>query len=514
MDNTPALIGILTRIGLTTDRQRTAIIDNGFQNLEDLMSLDKDDLKNLWSSISDLNRNLAAADVIRISNIIKKRIESLRLELIMRENCNSQYNAIDLPAIDRDETNSLVTKHSDWKELKESRKGTELPDINVPKLKSDNWKEWKDSFSELLLRTIGKNEIPLIYIIRETAIGNYNAVYNSTESQLIACMKLTGPNANGDKDTLYSLLYQYLKDTDKKSTIERYARSRDGRLAYNALKSEIETSAYASNARNVAMSQIQNAEYKGELRNFGITKYHGIHQSAHNLMEQNFSAMDDNLKITLFKNGIKESTAIMYSNFTSTNPANNVSFSIWYEAFSNMLSPHVQAARKKIEKGQRNIAQMGTDADTNDNGGRGGGRGGRGRGGRSGRGRGGRSGGRGRGGGRGGRGGYNRDQPYDRNWVPKRSYSNEDWAALSNEQKNEVRSYRQYVAANRDRSVNQTSTEDGSVPSQIGTDGSSSVGNSTGTGPSSENSTQGGSRNAQRGGAGNAFASGSRGDRI
>ena len=64
MDDTPVLNGILTRIGLTQARQRTTIIDNGFENLDELKSLDKDDLKSLWNSISDLNQGLAAASVI------------------------------------------------------------------------------------------------------------------------------------------------------------------------------------------------------------------------------------------------------------------------------------------------------------------------------------------------------------------------------------------------------------------------------------------------------------------
>ena len=111
MDDTPALNRLLTRIGLIQACQRDTITDNSFENLNELKSLDKDDLKSLWSSISNLNRGLVAVDVICISNVIKKCIDSLCLELIMRSNCNSQYDKTDILAIDRDETNVLVTKH-------------------------------------------------------------------------------------------------------------------------------------------------------------------------------------------------------------------------------------------------------------------------------------------------------------------------------------------------------------------------------------------------------------------
>ena len=134
-----------------------------------------------------------------------------------------------------------------------------------------------------------------------------------------------------------------------------------------ALKAEIETSTYVSNTRNVAMMQIQNAIYKGELYNFGIVKFHRIHQMAHNLMEQNFLTMDENMKTTLFRNGIKELTVIMYSNFTFTNPANHVSFELWYKAFSNMLLPYMQEAYKKLEKGTHNISQLNTNDSTEGN---------------------------------------------------------------------------------------------------------------------------------------------------
>ena len=92
----------------------------------------------------------------------------------------------------------------------------------MPKLVSNNWKEWKDSFSELLMRIIRKNEIPLSHTIREDINRDYDEVCNSIKEQLIVCIVLTRPNAKGDKATQYSLLYQYLKDTNKKSTIECY----------------------------------------------------------------------------------------------------------------------------------------------------------------------------------------------------------------------------------------------------------------------------------------------------
>ena len=488
MDDAAAFLSALTQCGFTQPRQRTAVTTFGFSTCRELSNQNDDDLKNLWSSIQTNNRNLAVNQIVNVSAVAKKRLSSLRKEMKMRRNCNAEYDVGDINALTTNDINLLVNKHNAWEETLKSISDQKLPEINMPKLNRENWKEWKTSFFEQLYRTRGKNSIPLTYIIRDDAVGDYNGVHSSTEEQLVKCISLTGPNAAGDKDTVYSLLHQHLRETESKATIEAYERSRDGRSAYIALKNELETGSYASNLRTEATAMMANAVYKGELKNFTMQTYHGMHVKAHNMLVDGEAPMDEKMKITNFKNGITESVAIMYANFTSNRVAPTATFNTWYKEFSAMMQSHIASINKQKNSSSRNISQFDSSHENNSNRGRGRGRFSRNY--------------RGRGRGRGRNFNSHRGRGNGkRTFTPQKSYTDEEWHNLTNEQKDEVKEYRNYLKY-KSRKINEiTVTNDDS--STIATQQSST----NNSGVNANSSTNGGSScaaSANR--AGDAFA--------
>ena len=144
----------------------------------------------------------------------------------------------------------------------------------------------------------------MTYVIRNNNVGNYNDVHASTEDKLVQCISLPDPNTRGDKDTVNSLLHQYLRETECKSTIETYEISHDGRRVYLSQKLAIETGSYASNLKITATSMMNNAVYKGEHKNFNVDTYHSLNTRAHNMLVDGESLLGENVKITNFKNGI------------------------------------------------------------------------------------------------------------------------------------------------------------------------------------------------------------------
>ena len=128
-------------------------------------------------------------------------------------------------------------------------------------------------------RQRGVNAVPLLYVIRANN-GNKEARFESTEKQLVACLRQAGENYNTDKEAVYSLLVQHGKDSEIKSIVEKYVNTRNGRAAKLAVISHMQSTSYMDTLKTDAMSNIKKASYQGEKKDFGITKYYTIHSNA------------------------------------------------------------------------------------------------------------------------------------------------------------------------------------------------------------------------------------------
>ena len=211
----------------------------------------------------------------------------------------------------------------------------------MPKLTKKNWKDFYRALVETLGRQKGISSVPLLYIVCETAVGNYELPYVSTEKQLTACLAHAGENYNTDREAVCSLLVEHLKESKITSIIERYANTQNGRAAWVAMLAHMQSTSYLDMLKTQAMHKIKNAHYDGEKRDFGIARYYTIHTTAHNDLAEAGEPMTNSMKITSFCNGIKDATAVNYAITTKSDPAGTQTFEVFYNSFSAKLTSHL-----------------------------------------------------------------------------------------------------------------------------------------------------------------------------
>ena len=477
-----------TAVGMNQPRQVRAITTFGFSTCRELMSTTEEDVRALLVTIERNNANINVP--VRINMSMRSRLLALRSEFLMRDKCGAEMMLAELITLTTNEANDMVTKHRTWKEAQIAAKALKLPEITVPSLTKLNWKDFNRALNEVLARQRGMNNVPITYVTRENANNLYDIVYDSTEKQLIACLRHAGQNYNTDREAVYSLLVQYSKGSEAESIVDQFSNTRNGRAAYRAMVAHMQSTSYMDNLRTSAMARIQAAKYKGEKKDFGIVKYFTVHSNAHNDMESAGEIVTEGMKITYFMNGLMDTTAVTYAVGTKSEPG-MATFQQFYNSFSAKLTSHITLT-KATSNNERNINAMYGDNE--------GGRGGRGRGrGRGGRGRGrgrqyrgGYRGGRGRGRssfrGRGGRGNHNGNDNAAAWRAENRDYNADEWQSLSYDQRDRIRDLRSAMYNNNDdgnRNINAASSNQNgdastAVPNAINVSTGTSVGSTAG----------------------------------
>ena len=471
------LLVLQNGIGLNDPRQRAAVTTVGYTSCRGLVDASTEGIRGVFETISRGNRGLAAARRVYIPEQVKQRFYGLRSELRMRIACGATIVDDILMALTTDIIDEYVRKHNEWKEFKDAAGNMALPNVTVPKLTKSNWKEFSHSIKELLSRQRGTQSIPLVYVIRNNVLHNYDDDFPSTEEQLSCCLLTTGGSFRSDNSNVWSLLAEHTTATEAESIVQRYSNTRNGRAAWIALIAHMESTSYLDNLKSSAMASIASAMYTGEKKNFGIVKYFTIHSNAHNDLETSGEPLTDGMKITHFLQGLKEDTAMNFA-ISSKSEAGVHTFEEFYNSFSSKLTTKLTLTQPSQSSSQRHINALNTNTDHSSGRGsyrgRGFGRGGRGRGGRGRNYRGGRP--------QGGRYGGRNNNRYNPTWRPDATpgaYTDQEWQSLSYEQRNRVQDLRHYTRnrnsnprpdSNNQRSINQVNgnnDDSASIPSQV-----------------------------------------------
>jgi hypothetical protein len=477
MNEIEAFTSFLTEgIGLTLPRQRAAIVNYGYDTCRGLMDASTEGIKTVFENISRANRDLDERSTVHIREQIKQRFYGARLEFLMRITCGAEINNDYLQSLTTADVDGFVRKHNLWKEYKTAANNMTLPNVTIPTLTKTNWKVFSQSMTELLTRQRGTYSIPLNYVIRPDAVGDYDIDYGSTEDQLRNCLLLRGGNYRSDNSVVWSLLSEHTTGTEAESIVKRFHLSRNGRTAWLALISHMESTSYLDNLKSSAMASLAAAIYNGERKNFGIVKYFTVHSNAHNDLDTANEPLTDGMKITHFLQGLKDETAMNFAISTKAEPGINT-FEEFYNSFSAKLTTKLTLTTPALPTTQRQINSVNHE----NNGysrpqGRGYGRGRSNGRGNSGRGftRGGRGRGRGRNNYRGG-GRHYRDNRFNpvTHWRPRTgAYNDDEWSQLSYDQRQRVhdlRSVMRPAAGNnqdRERNINQVS-HNGSIPGEV-----------------------------------------------
>jgi hypothetical protein len=395
------------RLGLT-DVAAREFMENGVVTVHQLRSLSAEALTRLMKQLQRDNNGGAG---IMIPFMSQEYIQAMRFWTNHQFSLGLPYDAemFNLP-----DAVYWMEKMREQDEADEAQ--TDL--IRAPEVfkKDTEWYAWSETVITYLRSKKGQNnQAPLAYVLRNHEVPTPDMLFSNDIDEKIGRTMLAGPQYAADNATVFDVIKSLASTGPLQPFVQPFERTRNGRGAWKALKQYYEGDSMNTRQKNAAYKAIQKANYQGPRRNFDFNTYVHIHQKAHQDLERYGEPVPELKKVRDFLEGITDSKCESIKLTVLASP-------LYKEDFNTMVN-YVSGALDLVHRNNppstRQISEVSTH-DSNSHGGRsGGGRGFYRGGGRVGyRGR--RGGGRGRG----------------RNLA--RSYSPEEWQALSAEERQRV----------------------------------------------------------------------------
>ena len=462
----------LGRIGFNDDAQ-LAVVAQGFNTMSLLGLVTGDQIKQVCKLIRESPNNPVPINIVQ-----QQMLLAMRYWVVTRQRLGLPVVATDFTAATAYEQSQLMVRLHEDESTTDKEVVAKLPD----KFKQPNqWKVFAELIETYLSQLKGSGRIPLNYVIRKQAVPIPNAVYATDEEQIVAIAPLTGDQYNKDNAKVYGILKQLCLEGPGRSYILEFDRVKDGRGAWLAMYSHYEGDSFRNRSKEEAYTVLEHIHYEGERKGFTFETFVARHNDCYLELSRHNEPVHEEKKVRDFLNRINapELQAAKQQVRSDMNMRGS------FQAAANFIALSVTPAKQS----NRNVGSATTDP-----------RGGRGRGGRGGRqgrqpgmgrgsGRGrsnGNSHGRGRGRGFGARGRGDKGNNHNTGY-----YTDEEWAALSREQRDSI-----LEARGTKRNVGAIETEGGTNAPQAADPATSN--NSNG------NSTQGagdefGRRGRQRG---------------
>lgn len=399
---------------------RTAILEFCCESLSDLARLPSKDLD---SAISNLHKSLAnvtpARDRVRLNATRCITLHAIRMQCLDRLNCDAPYTNADVGNMTPAHITEARNEYLESTLSDSTTKG--LGEVTIPKLTGIKWMEFKTAMTESLSRIMGKNKIPLTYLIRENAVGNFNAPYDNRMSRLISCTVHRSAAYTADNGDLYSLIVQHTEGTEGYALVQAHERRRNGRQAWLDLIAHFEGATFRERTAQEAGQAIRSAIYSGPKRNFTFGDYYNRHSKAHIKLLKAGKPMTIEQQIDAFVQGIQCPTTQSIVVNLAGNPAVRTTFDDYYNAVASRLELAMTLTGKSTTSVTRNVNQLtkSTSTPKRKNG---------------------------------DQSSYNKKTRHFK--AEARRYSPDEWKALTSEQKTQVKALHKLVKANRQNSGN------------------------------------------------------------
>jgi hypothetical protein len=188
---------------------------------------------------------------------------------------------------------------------------TEDSDIRKPEKLADlnKWTKFWELFTTYLGRVKGAALTPLSYLVREHEVvtpEHRDAAYQSVQERLIAITALSGTHFVLDNRTLYDEFKPLVVDGPGWSFIKKFDKSKDGRGAVLALKAQAEGTSATLTRKQAAYASLASSAYLGPRKGFTFASYVTLHQSAHNELLDLDEPVSESKKVTDFLKGIRD----------------------------------------------------------------------------------------------------------------------------------------------------------------------------------------------------------------
>ena len=242
------------QLGLTAV-QRARLAQEGLTTIEDFEDFKSDQLenaiKNLRTAIAGVPAVVDAAGAVLVPAVpgippcIIPARSSLRLKVASI--AYHYYTDTDRTVTPANMNYTQVLKgfYIEWQAINEMIK-SDTPSVPVLS-KHQTPIKWMESFKDCLFNTFGVRKCPLSYIIRDdvavppeathpiTPGMSYSNDAGSVLQELINRYSHTHPLYKSDNNKVYSLLEEATRGTVYAPTIKPYSRTKNGRLAWNAI---------------------------------------------------------------------------------------------------------------------------------------------------------------------------------------------------------------------------------------------------------------------------------------
>jgi len=454
-----------TVLGLTAN-QRNAVIGQGLTTFRSFDYLNDKDIDKIADGIRKPGGTIAnpranvAGQPAEINNPGTEIgfIHVMRLKML-RYYCAYMDN-VQRTIVPGEATLERLTQLWDLKAIIEDEGNIkiDLPEVIT---NTDDFRTTKEDLDNYLRRKRGSNDRPLAYVVRENSalpildIGFGMPTY---DDEMIQRAPHTGATYQQDNTLVWQVIRHMTHGGPAWNWVSTYARSMDGRSAYFAMRGHYQGESFQSRLKAQADAVLESTIYDGRARNFTFERFCEKLNKAFEDLDETGEPTPEARKIRVFLRGIRDPRLDTAKAQVMATAALNENF----QAAVNYISQYLATSNPETTTRSRNVSAAERAPGRNGDGARGRGRG-RGRNdSRGGRGHG--RNGRGRGGGRQGAG-----------RTTERYYSNSEWAALPNEERQRIRDARN--GQDRRRSVSfvaQVDSEDRNVR-QRNSDNDSSV---------------------------------------
>ncbi len=259
-----------------------------------------------------------------------------------------------------------------WKSLKDKKKD-EVPE--VPKItKALPIIKWTEAFDDYLHKKIGQRNIPLAYVTREDAAVPavapplatnlpHSEEHGSVEGDLVARASHAHALYRDDNSAVYYALEEATRGTSYAASIKPFQRAKDGRAALAALRIQ-----YAGNDKWEA--EIKKQEqllhtrvWKGQT-NFSLEKFIAQHRNAYVSMQQcaehvPYQLPNEHTRVGYLLKAIQCSDAGLQAAIAQINTDDGPNGKRSdFEATAAYLLPYDPVAKKRAQSNKRSAAEI------------------------------------------------------------------------------------------------------------------------------------------------------------
>jgi hypothetical protein len=345
----------LERIGFNANT-RSALNQNGFNEILDLLSVQEEDLDRLPKHLESWrDAAVAADDQVRIPFVSLQKLKAMRYWVRAQ-----QCMGVEVP-VAQDFTNQVCAEILlRMKADSDQKAATEDTEVRKPPKLTElsKWTKWWELFTTYLGRVRGAALVPLTYLVREhSAVTEEirNRAYPTPEDRLIATTALAGSHYVLDNRTLYDEFKPLVVDGPGWSFVKRFDKAKDGRSAIMALKTQAEGTSAKLTRKQAAYAKVISSSYLGPRKGFDFSSYVTLHQDAHNELLDLDEPVAEAKKVTDFLRGIRDPGLQTGKDIVLGDPLKLDNFEECQQYLSSLVT-----TRANQSKAERHVASVST----------------------------------------------------------------------------------------------------------------------------------------------------------